>query len=92
VRTAWGAQVDAGGGGIRAHLPVIGRVQLFDIGELLSHDITRVAGLTSHTLQFIGGGCLHYAYNGRGDLIEFCGYRLSASIDKDGNVTVGTLR
>lgn len=52
------------------HIDAIGIRHLADI---VSHEIKRVAGLTSHFIRLFGGGEIVLAFNEQGNIIECCG-------------------
>lgn len=85
-RTSWGLDVRLRGGTLHATLPVLRAVGIRDLCQVERHDRVCVAGVTSHTVRFRDGGTAHFAYNHRGELIEFSGHRISASVDQDGRV------
>ena len=55
-------------GDINATLPIIRRVQIDDLSQVVSHQIAQVHDTTSHTLHFAGGGVFSYLHHrdGRG--------------------------
>lgn len=71
-----------------AHAPA---VTIADIGDVLRHDVVRIARSTSHTVRFVGGGVLRYAYNDRGELIELSTQHLRVLARGDGRVVVESL-
>lgn len=49
------------------HIEAVGIRNLVDVE---SHEITRVAGMTSHFIRFFGGGEVIFAFNEQGKIIE----------------------
>jgi len=75
-------------GNVVLDLAVLRSVGVANLAQVQSHQITSLAGSTSHVLHFVGGGLLRYAYNQRGDLIELSGHRLSGRVNADNALVV----
>lgn len=88
VRTESGVTVEVKDGAVTAHLPFLKSVGIADLCEVESHTLHRLLGSVSHGVRFTGGGLLQFACNDRGELLEFSGLRISASVEPDGHVTV----
>ncbi|WP_157265997.1 hypothetical protein [Azohydromonas aeria] len=84
--TAWGARLTRSDGQIRAELPVVTSVGLCNLCEVRSHEVVRVAGMASHSVRFIDGGQLRFAYNDRGELVELVCLGVGVALGKDGRV------
>jgi hypothetical protein len=87
--TDWGAHFTRTEGQLVAELPVITSVGLCNLCEVLSHDVVRVAGITSHSVCFVDGGQLRFAYSDRGELIELHCVGAGVAVSKDGRVIAG---
>ena len=87
--TDWGARFTRTEGELVAELPVITSVGLSNLCEVRSHDVVRVAGLTSHCVRFLDGGQLRFAYSERGELIELHCMGAGVAVSKDGRVMAG---
>jgi len=82
VHAAGGGVIDiAKGGKVDLKLETIESVGILNVMEVETHQITRVAGSTSHFIRFHGDGELSFAYNDLGKLIELsaknCAFSLS---------------
>jgi hypothetical protein len=82
VHTAAGAVIDiARNRNVKLDLEAIESVGIHNVIEVESHQITRIAGSTSHFIRFHGGGEVRFAYNDQGKLIELsaqhCAFSLS---------------
>jgi hypothetical protein len=87
--TDWGACFTRTEGQLVAELPVITSVGLCNLCEVLSHDVVRIAGLTSHSVCFVDGGQLRFAYSDLGELIELHCVGAGVTISRDGRVIAG---
>ncbi len=91
VKTDWGS-VRLASGAVEIELGRIRSVGLSNVCEVESHHINRVAGSTSHVVRFIGGSCLQFAYNDRGEFIELSCGPATVAIDESGTrLTIGAL-
>lgn len=82
VRTPAGGVIDiAKDRNVKLDLETIESVGIHNVIDVETHQITRVAGSTSHFVRFHGGGEVRFAYNDRGKLIELsadnCAFSLS---------------
>jgi hypothetical protein len=82
VHTAAGAVINiAKNRDVKLDLEEIQSVGIYNVIEVETHQITHVAGSTSHFVRFHGGGEVSFAYNHQGKLIELsakdCGFSLS---------------
>jgi hypothetical protein len=84
--TPWGARFVNNDGQITADMPRITSVGLCNLCEVRSHEVVRVAGMVSHSVFFVGGGQLRFAYNLRGELVELYSRGVSVAVSKDGRV------
>lgn len=75
-------------GNIKLNLTTLRSVGIAHLEQVQSHQITHIAGSTSHVLHLVGGGLLRYAYNQRGDLIELSGHRLNGRLNADNEFIV----
>lgn len=69
--------------------PVITGVGLCNLCEVCSHDIVRAAGLTMHSVGFLGGGRLCFAFSEAGELVDLYAHGVSVAIEPDGRVMAG---
>ncbi len=76
------------GGALHAQLPVVQRMEIADIKQVLSHQINRVYETTSHVIRFVGGGVFSCVYDDSGKMIEMDGHRLHQSTTPDGVITI----
>jgi hypothetical protein len=86
LATPWGARFMRSDGQVLADVPVITSVGLCNLCEIRSHEVVRVAGLVSHSVRFMDGGQMRFAYNERGELVELYSRGVSVAISKDGRV------
>jgi len=82
VHTPSGGVIDiARDRNVTLDLKTIESVGIHNVIEVETHQITRVAGSTSHFIRFHGGGEVRFAYNHQGKLIELsaenCAFSLS---------------
>ncbi|WP_157268583.1 hypothetical protein [Azohydromonas aeria] len=70
-------------------LSIITGVGLCNLCEVCSHDIVRVAGLTMHTVAFVGGGRLCFAFSDAGELVDLHARGVNVAIEPDGRVMAG---
>lgn len=56
-------------GGLMISTGSITAVSIANIAEVMSHQVFRAIGSTSHAVRFVGGGDLRYACNDRGQVI-----------------------
>jgi hypothetical protein len=90
--TEWGTSITPGAGGTVFRFSKLSKVGIADLTEVESHQITRIAGSTSHVVRFFGGGFVQFAYNSRGELIDLRGHSITASHDRNGDLTIGAYR
>ena len=57
--------------------------------EVISHDINRLLGSTSHAVRLTNGGHLNLAYTDAGEILVLEGYAIRLSISPQGHVMVG---
>lgn len=84
--TAWGARLTRSDGQIRAELPTVTSVGLCNLCEVHSHEVVHVAGMASHSVRFMDGGQLRFAYNDRGELVELVCQGVGVALGPDGRV------
>lgn len=61
----------------------LGTIEAIGIGNLVdveSHDITRVAGITSHFIRLHGGGDVVLAFNEQGKIIQCQGLNVRSTV------------
>jgi hypothetical protein len=76
------------GGALHAQLPLVRRMEIADLTQVLSHQVNRVFETTSHVIHFVGGGMFSCVYDDHGKMIEMDGHGLHQSTTPDGVITV----
>ena len=62
----------------------VNAVGIRDIAQVVEHRVNTILGSRSHFLRFGNGGCLQFAYNNAGQLIELSAEGLSLTIKANG--------
>ncbi|WP_066331628.1 hypothetical protein [Azohydromonas lata] len=87
--TPWGAHFVRTNAQVVAELPMVTSVSLANLCEVHSHEVLRTAGLVSHSVRFMDGGHLRFAYNTCGELVELHCRGVSVAMTPDGCVMAG---
>lgn len=87
--SSWGARFAMEGGTVINELPRLTSVGIHNLAEVKEHEVVRIAGMTSHFVQFHDGGYLRFAFNERGQLVELSGFRIRATFNRTGQMVVG---
>lgn len=85
----WGAHFLRTNAQAVAELPTVTSVALANLCEVHSHDVLRVAGMVSHSVRFVDGGQLRFAYNTRGELVDLHCRGVCVAMTPDGCVMAG---
>lgn len=85
----WGAHFVRTNARVVAELPMVTSVALANLCEVRSHEVARAASLVSHSVRFVDGGQLRFAYNTRGELVELHCQGVSVAMTPDGCVMAG---
>ena len=80
VETAAGAAITMGDDGISINLEEIKSVGIKNVIDVEVHQINTIVGSRSHYIRFNGGGEVKFAYNQKGQLIEFSGKNVSLNL------------
>ncbi|MES2742976.1 MAG: hypothetical protein V4754_18795 [Pseudomonadota bacterium] len=75
-------------GGIDVDMPIVKRMEIADITQVLSHQINRYHDTVSHVIRFIGGGTFSCVYDSCGKMVEMSSRQLRQKISSDGVLTV----
>jgi hypothetical protein len=75
--------------GTQVVMPCIHSVGIDNLCEVISHDINRLLGSTSHVVRLTNGGYLNLAYTSAGEVLVLEGYAIRLSISPEGHVAVG---
>ena len=62
----------------------VNAVGIRDIAQVVEHRVNTILGSRSHFLRFCNGGCLQFAYNDAGQLIELSAEGLTLTIKANG--------
>lgn len=65
---------------IRVNLGNIDAIGIHNLADVESHEITRVAGVTSHTIRLFGGGDVVLIFNEQGKIIQCQGTNVISTI------------
>ncbi len=80
-------EIDANGN-ITGHIPVLRRMEIADLTQVVGHSINRVHQTTSHVIHFVGGGVFTVVYDHQGGPVEMTGRNVRKSTSVDGVVTL----
>ena len=69
------------GDALAQQLSIITGVGLCNLCEVCSHDIVRVAGMTMHSVGFLDGGRLCFAFSDAGELVDLHARGVSVAIE-----------
>jgi hypothetical protein len=75
--------------GAEVSMPCIHSVGIDNLCEVISHDINRLLGSTSHVVRLVNGGFLNLAYADSGALLVLEGHAIRVSITPKGQLIVG---
>jgi len=65
---------------VNLHIASIKSVGVENLVDVESHTINRVFNSVSHLIKFHGGGEVRFAYDARGELLEFTGSHIDAEV------------
>jgi len=68
------------------------RLSLLNIREVLEHSIVESAGMRSHLIYFANNGELRFAYNQKGQLLEFSAHNVYVDRSDPQHYWVGQMR
>lgn len=81
-------RLDGRTGEMSSNIPVLRRMEIADLAQVLSHQINRLHQTTSHVIHFVGGGVFTCVYDDVGGLVEMEGRGTRQSTSADGVVTL----
>ncbi|MET3119973.1 hypothetical protein AAKU64_004221 [Undibacterium sp. GrIS 1.8] len=71
-------------------IPRLRAIQILDTAEIASHRTRMIAGLCSHTIWFVNGGLLQFAFNQRDRIIGLSASNLVQTLSADNDLIYRT--